>query len=118
MTTPNEGSINKPLDYCALQELYHSDQFSGGQIDGVNFNVSYAGGGPHQVGRVGYEPVTVAGVTVQKQAIAVRSEDPSTWALTCNLLCCPARSSIQDHGSPPRQVVSVSRCTSHLTGAI
>ncbi|KAK3378147.1 aspartic peptidase domain-containing protein [Podospora didyma] len=46
--------------------------FSGGQIPGQHFNISYgSGNGPFLNGQMGYSDLTLAGVTIPKQQIAL-----------------------------------------------
>lgn len=55
--------------------------FEDGQISDENFNITY-GDGEFVTGIVGYEDVTVAGLTVTKQEVTTRDSFPINSALT------------------------------------
>jgi hypothetical protein len=52
---------------CDFGPLFQGD-FGSNKIDGVNFNISY-GDGEYVNGDMGYENVTIAGITVPKQEV-------------------------------------------------
>lgn len=57
---------------CAFGKLWNG-KYEEGQVAGENFNISY-GDGEFLVGTLGYEDVTIAGVTVKHQEIASVNE--------------------------------------------
>jgi hypothetical protein len=71
----NANGKKIPTKRCAFGPLWSGD-YEDGQVPRQNFNISY-GGGEFLVGTLGYEDVTVAGITVQHQEIA--SVDEAFW---------------------------------------
>ncbi|KAK4948989.1 hypothetical protein LTR10_012362 [Elasticomyces elasticus] len=63
------GTATQPQSYCGSAP-YFKGTFSGGQIKTENFNASYSSG-EFLSGTVGYEKVTIAGITVAKQLIGL-----------------------------------------------
>jgi len=61
--------------------------YNDGQISNQNFNISY-GNGEFVSGTVGYDDVTLAGITVSKQEVS-RPEYATSWFHTDNNLGCP-----------------------------
>ncbi|KAK3620562.1 hypothetical protein LTR56_023344 [Elasticomyces elasticus] len=63
------GTATQPQSYCGSAP-YFKGTLSGGQIKTENFNASYSSG-EFLSGTVGYEKVTIAGITVAKQLIGL-----------------------------------------------